>query len=241
MKVVVVELADYEEWIKGLGEDREWMVQIKQAELSRGIHEELAKVNGFALPLSYDHWILLVDGVRCDAAEFFNRLKRRVLSILPVRVRMAAGYGRTLKEAQLKATTLLLDNAGLDLFLEDFHAPDERVVAAHIDVNYYRGKLRLGVYGLYRKMMGLYAKLLDLTEELGGLSSYLGGDNIVAFLTTSDVGSLGRLADDDVKIGVGVAENARKALALASKALEELRLSGHGRRGGVKVIWGGLL
>jgi GTP cyclohydrolase IIa len=234
MKAAVIEIVDYEDWIKSLGNDREWIVQIKQSEFSKNIHEEIAKLDGFAFPLRYDFSIVLIDGIKCDAENFYDKLRETGSRIFPLDIRVAVGFDLTLKGAQSKATKLLVSKKG-EFFLDDFRKPNEKIVAIHIDVNSFKDRTKIGVYESYQEMMELYLSISHFIEKIGGLTCYLGGDNILAFTSIREIKYLMNLVRDRIKIGVGIAENPRKALALASQSLESIRL-GKCNEKGIKVI-----
>ncbi len=234
MKAAVVEVVDYERWIRGLRDDREWIVQVKQAELSKSLHEIMADVYGFILPLRYDFSIALIDGITCDIFDLCDKLRGTISRILPLKVKIGVGYGMTLKEAQLRATNMLISNE--DDFIDDFYKPSEKIVAAHIDVNSFMRETANGVYNTYQMMMRLYSSIMDFADRIGGLAYYLGGDNIILFSSVRELHLLDKLSNDGVKVGVGVAENPRKALSLAAKALEEIRLSNYNYK--VKIVGG---
>jgi len=201
-KVAKVILRGYREWTESLGDDREWLIQKTQAEIDRAASIAAKEVNAFYLPTRKDVLIFILNGVR-DATPIL----RAVEEASPVPVRVVLGCGKTPLEA-IKSD-------------EDCEGSSP-IAAVHVDINSFTSK---DVYVGYLESVQLLEDLLKIGLGFGALGAYLGGDNVVLFSDPSVVEELALFVTSmyDVKVGVGVAENARRALALAAKALRKLR------------------
>ncbi len=223
MKVLAVELYGYKEWTESLGYDREWVIQGVQHEIAMRINKASAELGAFLLPLRYDFFALLVDGLGASQLQFiFNEIKR----VAPVPVRGCVGYGESLVEAQREASTCLSEVSPGEIRAPRYK--DEEIVSAHFDVDGFTGMTRsTSFYEAFLSVTRLYSSLSEKVYELGGISQYLGGDNIIAFFGSKGIERVVELVQrmDNVKVGIGVGRNARLSMMNATEALERIRLS----------------
>jgi len=228
VKLGVLRLVRYESWICSLGYDREYLVQARQHELLRELHRRGAAIGAFAIPLTYDLAALILNSVR---TKDYVKVVEDLSSISPVPLKAMIGRGDTYPKA--------LSNA---MELEAFTYPEleEPTAAVHVDLNGYYDLLeREGAYRAYEVVTSLAEKLRRLAFNLGGLATYMGGDNVLAFLPIEAVDSFvaRALAEDDVKVGVGVAPTPRRAVALSTEALAAIRRRDVKRRS-LKLVLG---
>jgi GTP cyclohydrolase IIa len=223
VKVLAVELYKYKEWTESLGYDREWIIQGIQHEVAMRANKVSAELGAFLLPLRYDFFALLVDGLRESELRFiFKEIGR----VAPVPIRGCLGYGESFAEAQRHASLCLSDL--LPGEMKDGNYKDEEVVSAHFDVDGFTSLTRVtSFYDAFLNVNRLYSSLSEKVYELGGISQYLGGDNIIAFFGRKNVKDVIDLVHyiDNVKVGIGVGRNARFSMMNATEALERIRLS----------------
>ena len=235
MKIGVLELIGYREWTEGLGSDREWIIQTIQSGIYKFLQEELSKTNGFVLPLRYDYYILVLNGVDANSTA---KIMAKLANISPVPLRLAVSCGESPYEAQSRATSMLrkcndtVCESGCGSKYES-----QKIAAAHFDINSFTKKIEsASVYDTFIEIEELCIDLSLKMKSIGGITQYLGGDNIIAFLSPSKINDLKEMIlRDDLKVGVGIAYITRKAMELASRALDLIRSM---RRNGVhnKII-----
>ncbi len=217
MKVLAIRLLDYRGWTEKLGSDREWIIQRTQNEFMTKIHKIAARHNTFPLQLRHDNFMMLVDGI--PTYEVMSLLKS-VRECSPVEIKACLRYGETPLEAQLKASECLNDDA------EPFKEyRDEPIAALHFDINHNTKSLEYtSIYDSFLEITETYLHIAKALYEYGGIVQYLGGDNYLGFISTNDVQKLvDTFNDNRLKLGVGIAKNARSAIKLATASLEEIR------------------
>ncbi|MEM0173994.1 MAG: GTP cyclohydrolase IIa [Sulfolobaceae archaeon] len=218
MKILGVSLIGYREWTESLGYDREWKIQIVQSSLVRSLMEVCHKVEAFPLPLRYDSFLVIVDGVSKDD---ILRIIDGIKMISPVRVKACLEYGKTPREAQEKASRCLNESSE-DVVLREYK--DENVVSVHFDLNGFTEISRKdSIYNTFIYMMDIYVKIAKFIYNLGGIIQYLGGDNILGFLNETNLEEILTLIKYNLKIGIGIAKTPVKAVSLAAEALDEIR------------------
>ncbi|AWR97182.1 GTP cyclohydrolase IIa [Acidianus sulfidivorans JP7] len=218
MKIFLIELRNYREWTESLGYDREWKIQETQHELSKYINKIVAKYNGFLLPLRYDFFLIIADGIsNQNLLDIYNKIS----TISPTKAIACLGYGKTPLEAEQNAFQCIHKNSQV---LEDF--PDELVTACHFDIDSFTElTIRTSAYTALMNFNNIYNKISNEIYKLGGITQYLGGDNFIAFIDYSKISDIIKITDetDKIKVGIGVGPNARIAMENATKALEEIR------------------
>ncbi len=213
LRVALLVLRGYREWTEGLGEDREWLIQARQAEMYSLMSVEAASVGALTVPFRHDVHLVLASGVPRESLEY---LSARLAEVSPTPVELRVGCGSTPAEAVTNASRGVQVCQGR-----------EATIIAHIDINSITRVDRSdGVYASYLRIARLYSRLVDELSEYGAIVSYLGGDNILAILPFNrdalhiieDVAE-----DEDAKVGVGVAVKPREAARLATKCLDAIR------------------
>jgi GTP cyclohydrolase IIa len=219
MKVTVIELLNYEGWISGLGTDREWNVQTVQHRLYSELQKAVSEHGGFLVPMTFHHMLIIANGINQEA---HNKIYDTMKSISPVPFRASSATGKTLVNAEREAFIRLKTlNAWQTSFIED---DGSRVVAAHFDIDSYLRRLESGTIDeAMAQVNELITSVNMVSKEVEGVSTYLGGDNVVLFAGEDSLEKLENLELESVKIGIGVAVNARESLKLAAEALAFIR------------------
>ena len=213
LRVAVLELRGYREWTESLGDDREWLIQARQAELYSLLSVEAAGVGALTVPFRHDVHLVLASSVPHESLEY---LAARAAEAAPTPVELRVGCGSTPAEAVSRAAKGVRRCASR-----------EAVVLAHIDINSITRLDRAdGLYSSYLRITRLYARLVEELSEYGAIVSYLGGDNMLAVLPFNrealDVLEY-VVEEEDAKAGVGVAAKPREAARLATKCLDAIR------------------
>jgi len=200
-KVAKVVLEGYREWTESLGDDREWLIQKTQAEIEKVASEVAKEVNAFYLPSRKDVLIFVLNGVEKPDLIF-----SAISSVSPVPIKTSVGCGKTPFEA---LSGHPCEKSG-------------PIAALHVDINSFTSK---DIYLGFVESVQLLETLLKIGLGYGAIGGYLGGDNVVLFSDPSASEALARLISNmyDVKVGGGIAHNARRALELAARALRVLR------------------
>jgi GTP cyclohydrolase IIa len=217
-RITIIKLLKYREWTEDLGFDREWIIQLKQSQIYNLLQTLFSKKNGFVLPIRYDYYIALSNGINYDThLEILTEIE----SITPHGVRVVSVSHKYPAIAQLIASRLLHERRDKFLFLDS--EEDENVIA-HIDFDYVTRYTELtSVFESYMRIISLYYNITRYVFRLGGITAYLGGDNMVALIPGDRVNELLEIMPSYLKTGIGVSRIPRKALQLASKALTMIR------------------
>ncbi len=223
MRIGVLELIGYREWTEELGSDREWIIQSIQSGLYKFLQEEFSRINGFVLPLRYDYYVLILNNV--DMGES-KRIISKLARISPVPLKVAVSCEETPYKAQMKATQVLRKCNSTFCIDGCNNRVDSRIAVAHFDINSFTRKIEsVSVYDTFIEIEELCIDTSLKMKNIGGITQYLGGDNIVSFFSPTKIENLKEIIPrDDLKVGVGIAYTARKAMELASKALDTIRL-----------------
>jgi len=224
VKIGVLELVGYREWTEELGSDREWIIQSIQSGLYKFLQEEVSRIGGFVLPLRYDYYILILNGIE---VHLMTEIMTKFANISPVPPRLAISCGKTPYDAQLRATSTLRKCGDIVCTSGCIEGEErnEKIVVAHFDIDSFTKKIESSsVYDTFIEIEELCIDLGLKMRGIGGITQYLGGDNVVAFLSLDRIDDLKKMVlRDDLKVGVGIAFTARKAMELASKALDTIR------------------
>jgi GTP cyclohydrolase IIa len=223
IRVGLIRLEGYEGWIRSLGHDREWIVQATQAEVYRSLAIESAKAGMFSLPLTYDTYLVVINAAD---VEGFKGLAHRLSGKAPVALSLYVGLGASYAEAMRRLRPL--DEAAEGLLKEGWL---DETAAAHLDLDGYNKLASEGGFNYVEELVdATLRKAREASARHGGLAYYAGGDNVVCFVPCERLECfLDDVRVDGVKVGVGVALRPRDALALAARALDEIRLGGRSR------------
>ena len=220
----IVEFLKYREWTESLGRDREWYIQVVQSRLYQKIQELSSGFDGLTLPLRYDIQLVMLPS-SANAGRFINALRAslRPHSPTPVRIRLLCGDVPEVFERfkGLKGSS--------DYW--EVCRPSEMVVA-HADLNNFTKATRdSGPYRTYVKVMDLLSKYVNALRGRA-VVQYLGGDNVAAITSLRYMNEVIDVLTgfEGVKVGVGVSERPREALALAAEALSSIRREGRVRK-----------
>ncbi len=217
-RITVVELYRYREWTESLGSDREWIIQDQQTRFYNLLQKVSSKNNGFAIPLRYDYYIVLANNISRSVHEEIHTI---LSSTSPVPVRIVSIPHPYPLTAQLLATSILASTTKSFIYRGGVEDP---VVIVHMDID---GITQLtyetSIYESYVSILEFLANVANTVLRYGGITGYLGGDNIVAILPYTIYREYLEILPDYVKAGVGVSESPRKALELATKALDDIR------------------
>jgi len=220
----IVELVGYRFWTESLGSDREWIIQTTQARIYNVLHKEFSNIGSFLYSLRYDYMVF-IDG-NSKPQKYINILNK-ARKVSPVPLRIAISCGKTPVEAQSKATRALLSMEVQGLL---FDVPSKcrlsPIAAIHSDFNDFTGKIKeVSIYETYSELTKFYVRLKNFIMRNGGLTFYLGGDNFVSFLPVRKLNKAIKFLKEvpHLKSGIGVHKIPRRALTLATKALDEIR------------------
>ncbi len=217
-RITVVELYRYRYWTETLGSDREWIIQSKQAEIYSLLQKLFSRNNGFVIPLRYDYYIALSNGI---SREVHEEIYTAVSSDCPVTVRFSSVPHKYPLTAEIIATKKLAFSTSNFIFIEGEESP---IVVLHIDIDdIMRLTYETSIYETYLMTMKLYTNVIDVALRHGGIASYLGGDNIVAILPEDTYMEFIGILPEYTKTGVGIDYSPRRALELATKALDDIR------------------
>lgn len=220
-RMALLELVGYREWTESIGDDREWKLQITQSQIYKKLQEAAAEYNGFIMPMRYDYMVLIASNLR---QEELLQIYKVAKEISPVPVRLASACGDTPVDAVEEAWRYV--RSGTDFEYAECN-DREVVIAGHFDINGITAMTRkLGVLTTYSTMLHVISEIETRAHYRGAIAQYLGGDNILVVLPHENYEEIIEelIAVHDLKVGVGIAGYARRALALAAEALHEIRI-----------------
>ena len=240
IQITISQLDNYGSWTRTLGNDREHKIQILQAQLYAAIQEELSKLGGLAFFNRFDEMIAVTNGIsKKKHATILSKLHEK----FPLTLSMSIGVGRTPYSAE-KAAASTLQKAGVAhsntrraILVGDNTIDHDmsKVQIAHIDVNGVAEIMmdRVSAYKTSLKMLELQAILSKELIKRNSLTFFLGGDNFMA--VCNNVGKefyeelFSRIYKEtglELKCGVGIAHDARRAASIATEKLDLIRDNG---------------
>jgi GTP cyclohydrolase IIa len=213
-----IHLKNYENWIKSLGYDREWLIQATQAEVYRYITMESAALGMFAIPLTYDVYLVILN----STVAYFNRLVKALEIKIPIEFNVYLGFGETYSAALNNLKPLGELDASVVNGVKEFN---DITVVSHLDLNSYNNMLTgKGLQYVNELLTELVYTMKKTCMACGGVAHYAGGDNVICFIPHHLLSNyLSSVAIDDAKIGIGIAKKPRDALKLAAQALDLIR------------------
>lgn len=220
-RLSVVRLIGYREWIESLGEDREGFVQTTQAKLYGHLQELAWSRGSFAIPLTFDHYIILSNGL---TKEEHSILLEAIESKSPCKVRIASLTHKYPGVVQYIASKLFAKTNDKIIYID---GPEDEYVIAHVDLNDVTRLIsETSIYETYVEIVTLLYQLTRQIFEVNGLVSYQGGDNFIAILPYGNHEVIINKLPEFLKVGVGVSKKPREAISLATKALDTIRKGG---------------
>lgn len=207
MKTILLSLKGYKEWTESLGSDREWKIQIFQHSFSSLLYERFSKINSYVIPLGFDKYIILADGIK---ETYLMKVIEDISYYATTPIEVCKGYSESLYMS-LFSCVETLDNF-----------PDEKLLVAHYDIDgFTKSNLKEGI----ERINELSLIVSKIAKKVNGIYQYFGGDNFGVFASEKDLDLiLSEIDIKGVKIGIGIGENARKALENATKALDLIRI-----------------
>jgi GTP cyclohydrolase IIa len=220
IRLGIIQLKDYESWIKSLGFDREWIIQATQADIYKHIVTKCAELELFGFPLTYDSYLVIINSMELFK---FEKLLKAIELTTPVPINAYLGIGTTYLEAlnNIKPFSNIAKE-----YAHDLNALDaEPIVAAHIDMDGYLQMLHeKGLSNIISFMNELIYNIKKYCMRFGGIAYYAGGDNILCFIPYNTLNEFKTNFNfEKMKIGIGVSKKPRGALKLATQALELIR------------------
>lgn len=235
IKITLIQIDNYRNWTTTLGCDRESTIQIFQAGIYSDIQRMFSQYGGIVFSTRYDNMLAVTNGI--------SNTKQREIQLEfnshnPTSVSLGIGCGETAYVAQKEASKNLLKLLNTNPTTMAFAAPsygdteEDLVQMAHFDVINSTGLItkRLSAYEAHILIQHIYNLLVTQLKKHGALVFFNGGDNFVA-------PSNGMIKEDYCKIldvvyretglmlrvGVGIDNTAKGALALANENLENMR------------------
>ncbi len=216
---VVIELVGYREWTESIGDDREWVIQSTQSQISKALHSIVKDWEGAALPLRYDYEIVILP-YWTDLRKFGKELLSELEGVVPTPVRLKYCCG-PIPDSLDSCAEGMPGGCGAD-----------EVAVAHADINFFTEMTTYkGFYGAYVTALKLVANTASMLVS-DAIVQYLGGDNLAAITSTHKLGKVLDviLSFEGVKVGVGISTSPRKAFEAAARSLREIREGGRKER-----------
>ncbi|HIQ29855.1 MAG TPA: GTP cyclohydrolase IIa [Candidatus Caldiarchaeum subterraneum] len=237
VQISYMKIDDYGPWTLSLGPDREHKLQKLQASIYHFLQSYLTDVGGLVFSHRYDEFIGLTNGVDIEKHE---ALLEEFANRFPVTISIGIGIGSTtyeaLKEAEELLKSLIIEGRRSSISSRRRYGDrlyEYSITLAHIDVaNSLETTLKGGstLYGFGAEMLELYSRLVEETMKHNMLSFYLGGDNFLIVYNGRDADEIKNLIEKPVKelglsirCGIGRASTARRAMTLATTALDMIR------------------
>lgn len=218
-RITVVSLDGVSEWITTIGFEEEDVVQLQQAQTYTLLHQLFRKYKGFVFPISYNHFIVLSNGVtRLQHEEVYRHLSSQI----PFRIRIVSVVHPYPFTAQLKAS-IILKKVDESIYFEN--GEEDPNIVLFLDVSGFIKALEITFFESYINIIEVYSHLLNIISRYGGLACYLGGSIVLSVMPQDTYKRLLDVLPDYIKAGVGVSLVPRRAIGLARKALYELKHS----------------
>ncbi len=223
VRLALIEQVGYREWTESIGSDREWIIQSLQARLYGELQLVVSRLGGYLFPLRHDYLLALATGLgEREHKEILDTAR----SVSGMPIRMASVAHDNPRDALEKAFRLLSNTRPGEYTFVEGH--DGLTVVGHVDIDNITGKT--SEEGISESLLLIAKTVYEVTRESmggNGLAQYLGGDNIVVILPDEGYEDIvERIASNPLlKVGVGVSLKPRRAMELATKALDEIRLN----------------
>jgi len=196
-----------------------------QAKTYRILQEYLSKRHGFVFSCDYGNYIALSNTMsKNDHIELKNIIEKEI----GLKTRIASIVHPHPLTAQLIASRILLESS------RDFYYDEKDEDEIVLMIIRLRKHDMLGhgtsVFEKFTDLMIQYASLLNIIQSYGGIAGYLGRSDVLAVLPLNSYREFTKVLPEYYNVGVGIALNARKALALAKKALKDSLSVKHEKR-----------
>ena len=235
VQVTLIQIDNYGPWTSTLGTDREYKLQILQAELYSSLQKSFAAKNGLVFFNKFDEMLAVTNGI---SREEHKTIQTSVQERFPFTLSMSIGVDATPFQAHVRASRLLqMAGSAQSELRRSVLTADQTVEMdeafaqiVHLDVDGITNLTdRIPAFETSLKVMRSYVDLMSAFSRLDSLLFYMGGDNFM--------GVTGELTDEFIaheldqhvinglplKFGVGRAQTARRAADLATMNLERVR------------------
>jgi len=234
LKMTLIRIDNYGPWTLELGNDREYQLQIIQAQLYAHLQRLFAEKGGALFYNRFDEMIAISNEI---SLEDHLKIQDEVSKNYPFTISMGIGLAEKPYDA-LEMATKALQKYGSSVkdvkkVVGEFDESYEKnVKIAHIDVNNVTDKLidRPSAYETALMINRLNLKLGELFLNHKALTFFCGGDNFMVVangVSEIEVKNILEKAGKDfnltLKAGIGIAKTARKAIELATKGLDFIR------------------
>ncbi len=212
-RVITIVLRGYREWTESLGPDREHLIQKFQGEWHKAIWNAFSDVGAVVHQLRYDVALGIVNNVDYDSIQ---GVIKKLSDVSPVPLETNIRCGEDPLTAHLNGH-------------ECHGKEDSEVVALHVDYENFTALTdSTSPYSAYVKVIEIYGRILSLCAKYRCLAFYLGGDNFAVFPPSFNIAKpLGSdLVELGMRVGIGIDRTPRRALMLATEALDILRKEG---------------
>jgi GTP cyclohydrolase IIa len=239
----LVQIDNYGPWTVTPEPRREMDLQTLQSRLFADLAQFVGSRDGYVFFTRFDNMVAVTNGLDLTDHEL---LQESLANRYPVTVSLGIGVDPSPAEA-LESATAGLQRAGSaqdgdrrevlsGVPIPDAERTGEDVHVAHFDVNDATGKYtdQLNEFDSFIQIEQGYASLMrHLRTEHGALSFFVGGDNIISVCPEMDQSAYEAAIDHveseagvELKVGVGVADDAHTAGMSAKHALETCRHDG---------------
>lgn len=229
LKMTLIRIDDYGPWTLKLGNDREYKLQILQAQLYAHLQRLFAEKDGALFYNRFDEMVAVSNGI---SLQDHLRMQEEISKNYPFTISMGIGLAEKPYDALEMATKALQKNCNNKVLGEFDESYEKRVKIAHIDVNNIMGNIinRSSAYETALIMNKLNIILSELFLKYKALTFFCGGDNFMVVangVSENEVKDIIERAGKDfnltLKAGIGEARTARKAIELATKGLDFIR------------------
>jgi GTP cyclohydrolase IIa len=229
IKTTLIRIDNYGPWTLELGNDREYKLQILQAQLYAHLQRLFAEREGALFYNRFDEMVAVSNGI---SFEDHSKIQEEVSKNYPFTISMGIGLAEKPYDALEMATKALQRNGVKKVVGEFDESYEKSVKIAHIDVNNITGNIidKLSAYETALMMNKLNVELSELFLNHKALTFFCGGDNFMVIangVSENEVKDIlekvGKNFNLTLKAGIGIARTARKAIELATKGLDSIR------------------
>jgi GTP cyclohydrolase IIa len=236
IQMTLIQIDNYGLWTLDLGPNREADLQVLQSELYADLQRLFSSKGGLVFYTRFDNMLAVTNDIDINGHV---EIQENICHRYPITVSMSIGVDTTPYRAQEKATMALQSHRSANDEKRNIVVASGRtlkneglVQIAHIDVNDVTTTLtdKVSAYHALLTMINAYEKLAEIFLKKDALVFFAGGDNFLALsngLARQDYANVLRYVSKEVhlklKAGIGIAYNAKEAMKLANKALDQIR------------------